>query len=361
MPDKEIISPRQLAILTFMMTVGPTILVAPALMASIVRQDGWIATICAICLQLLSVLLYAALGDRYPDHSIVEYIEIILGKWTGKAIALLYVLFCILTVGYIVRFFGDFMAVQVMPETPIFAVLVLFMVTVVVAVHLGLEVFARAAEVFFPYICALFVVLVVFSIPKADLSSLQPVLESGIKPMFLASINFFSLQETVILLALYPRVNQVGKSRNAMIMGVLAGGVVLILTTLMVLLVLGADMTARNIYPSYRLAQMISIGKFLQRVEAILAIIWFMTIFFKVVICFYAAVTGLSKTIGLREYKPFALPLGVISVILAMVVYDNSVKEADLIQNIWPGYALTFLLVVPLILLAVDFMRKKAK
>ncbi|MDQ0493800.1 hypothetical protein QOZ95_001962 [Paenibacillus brasilensis] len=41
-----------------------------------------------------------------------------------------------------------------------------------------------------------------------------------------------------------------------------------------IMLVLGPDITARNIYPGYALAKKISIGHFLQRIEAIMATMW---------------------------------------------------------------------------------------
>lgn len=51
---------------------------------------------------------------------------------------------------------------------------------------------------------------------------------------------------------------------------------------------MGAEITARQVYPSYIFAKKINIAHFLERIEAIMAGIWFLTIFFKLTLCFYA-------------------------------------------------------------------------
>ncbi len=87
------ISARQFTVLVILYTIGTSILIAPSMLAGVAKQDGWIASMLGIGAGLLSVFLYSALGNRYSDKTLAEYSEQILGKWLGKAVALLFLSF----------------------------------------------------------------------------------------------------------------------------------------------------------------------------------------------------------------------------------------------------------------------------
>lgn len=358
MVEKGKISVRQFTVLVMLYTIGTSILVVPSSLAVVSKQDGWIASILGTGASLLSVLLYSALGKRFPDMTLVEYSERILGKWLGKTISILFLSFVFLLASFLLRVVGNFMTTHIMPETPMVVIHILFISVVILAVRLGLENMSRASEIFLPLIIFIFIFLAVFLSPHIEIDRIQPVLEGGIKPVLLAAFYFFSLQELVVFLMLFPYVNRTKKAGDALLAGATIGGIFVIATTMLSLLVLGPDFTARNIYPSYSLAKLINVGGFLQRVEAMLAIIWFVTIFFKTVVCFYAICLGLAQTLKLKDYRPLTLPLGMIMVVLSIVVYGNIVNFLEFTPRIWSVYALTYMLVLPLLLLGVDSVRK---
>ncbi|WP_235550870.1 GerAB/ArcD/ProY family transporter [Paenibacillus sp. Soil787] len=304
MLEKGKISARQYTVLVILYTIGTSILIVPSSLATVAKQDGWIASILGIGAGLLSVLLYHALGNRFPNMTLAEYSERILGKWLGKTVSLLFISFIFLLASFLLRVVGNFMTTHIMPETPIEVVHIVFISVVILAVRLGLENIGRASEIFLPWVIILFLLLVGFLSPKIKIDNIQPVLEGGIKPVVLAAFYFFSLQELVVFLMLFPYVNRTKKARNAFLAGTWIGGIFVIITTVMSTLVLGTDFTVRNMYPSYTLAKQINVGNFLQRAEAILAVIWLITIFFKLAVCFYVIALGLAQTLKLKDYRP---------------------------------------------------------
>lgn len=82
-----------------------------------------------------------------------------------------------------------------------------------------------------------------------------------------------------------------------------------------------------------------------------MAIIWFMTIFFKLTVCFYASALSIAQVFRTASYRPLVLPLGMIMVILSLVVYPNIVYFREFASKIWTSYAMVFGLVLPLVLL----------
>ncbi|ACS99780.1 GerAB/ArcD/ProY family transporter [Paenibacillus sp. JDR-2] len=361
MLEKGKISHRQLTVLTLLYTIGTSILIVPSIIAVFSRQDGWIACLIGIAANLLSVWTYSALAGRYPTLTLAEFSEKILGKWLGKAISLFFLSFIFLLSSFLLRVVGNFMTTHIMPNTPIEIIIIIFMVVVVYAVRLGIETTARAAEIFLPFVIALFLFLTFFLLPQIELDRAEPVFENGIKPIILGAFYYFNLQEQVILMMLIPYSNRPEKARSALIAGTLLGSVVIIVSVLLSTLVLGTEFTQRNMYASYTLAKQISVGNFLQRVEAMLAIIWLITIFFKTVICVYAVTLGTAQTLKLKEYRTLTLPFALLLVFLSLLVYDNIISFIAFTPKVFSVYATIFMVLIPVGLLGIDAFRSSFK
>ncbi|MFB7637972.1 GerAB/ArcD/ProY family transporter [Peribacillus butanolivorans] len=359
------ISARQFTILVILSSIGTTILVIPGIMAQEVKQDAWIAAVIGTGIGLLLVALYIAVGRMFPTMTLVEINETLFGKWLGKAVSITFVLFSLYCTAELLLYVGNFITTQIMPDTPIEVIHILFACILTMGIRLGLEPLARSAELLFPIFVFLFVILVVsILLPPAQykFENIQPVFETGIKPMIQAVYlftSFFSLP-LIILLMIFPvSVNQPKAAEKSFFIGVLIGGICLLIIIALTIIVLGVDNTARNTYPSYVLARKINVGDFLQRIEAIMAIMWIITIYYKMSFYFYASVIGLAQTLNMEDYRPLTLPLGIIMVSLSLFIHPNVVHSTTFDKEIWPLYVSTYGLVLPILLLIVNAFRKK--
>ncbi|MFF5400227.1 endospore germination permease [Peribacillus butanolivorans] len=362
MLEKGKIGSRQLTILVILYTIGDSILVIPSIVASEAKQNGWVSGIFSVAIApLLVVFLYDALRKCYPDLTLVEYSQKILGKWLGIAISLLFISYFFITTATYLREIGDFMTSQIMPDTPIQVIMFLFMSIVLMSARLGLEPLARSAEILFPFVVILLSSLMILLLPEIKFQNLQPVWEGGLKPVIRGSVPFIVIPfiESVAVLMILPFVSQKDRIRKSLFVGQLLAGSVLIIITMLAILVLGVDLTAKEIYPSYKLAQKINIANFLTRLEAILAIIWFITIFFRFSLFFYVTVLGLAQTLKLQDYRPLVFPFGMILLVFTLIMAPNTVYYSNFILDIWPFYAMTFGFLLPLLLLTIAKVHKK--
>ncbi|MBP3962578.1 GerAB/ArcD/ProY family transporter [Paenibacillus lignilyticus] len=108
MIEKGEINTRQFTGLVMLFCLGSTILIVPSALTAIAKQDGWISAIVGFGLGLLLFFMINALGTRYPNQSLMEYSEVILGKWLGKAIGLSYISFYFILAALVLRNVGDF-------------------------------------------------------------------------------------------------------------------------------------------------------------------------------------------------------------------------------------------------------------
>lgn len=247
-----------------------------------------------------------------------------------------------------------------MPETPIQAIHILFMFIVIIGVRLGIEVISRAGEIFMPWIILLFVVLVLFLTPEIEMSKIQPILGQGFSPLLQALFPLIGLiLEISVFLMIIPFVNNPKKTLKPFIHGSISGGIALFLFVLLSILVLGAELTARQVYPSYVLAKKISVADILERLETFMAAMWFLTIYFKLTICFYASTLGFGQILNLKEYRSLTWPLGMILIVLSIEMIPNRLYFNQIALNVWPYYSITVCLVIPIILLLLGILHKK--
>ena len=356
------ISVRQFTVVVMFYTIGTSILVIPAGLAADAGQDAWIAAMLGWLIGLGCVGLYIILGKQFTNMTLYEYNEKVFGKWAGKLISLFFTFISFVGAATVLYYVGNFMTTQVMPETPIESFLILFAGILVMGLRLGLEVFARTAEILFPWFLILFITLTLFLIPEIEIQKIQPVLEAGITPIMKGALTFMSFASLplILFLTISPSlINKPEDAGKAFFIGALLGGVFAIIITFLSISILGANFSGRNMYPSYALAKKINVGNFIQRVEIFIAGMWFMTIFFKAIIYSYSFLSGLAQIFGLKDYRPFALPYGLILVVYSLAVYPNAVYMMDFDSSIWPPYALVFGLFLPLFILVVGMLRKK--
>jgi len=357
---EERIGVRQLTILVIHFMLGTSILIVPSNLAHVAKQDGWIACIIGILVVAASVFLYDALARRYPKLTYTGIIEVVVGKWIGKLISLLLFGYLFLLTSFLVRVAANFITTQILPETPIEAVSIILLVVIVAAVSYGIESIARASEILFFPVLILLVLLVLFLLPESKPSNLLPMFERGPKPIMLSAFYLFTLQEVAVFLMLYPNVSKPEKTRMAMLKGIMVGGIAIVLTTTFCLLVLGTDLTERNIFASYSLAKKISVAQFL-RVDAFMAIIWLIALFFKAAISYYGASTALAETLGIRRYRVLILPLSMLVMWLSIIVYQNIVEFLNFTPAIWSLYCTCFVVVLPMLLIMIDRLRFGSK
>ncbi|KEQ24435.1 hypothetical protein ET33_09135 [Paenibacillus tyrfis] len=360
--DNQITS-RQLMLLVVLFTIGSSVLFVPAGAAAAAKQDAWISILAGIGLSLLLVVLYNAVAGLYPGLTLVEISEKLLGKWLGAIVSLFLIVNTFAVGGVsLIDFAGTFVTRQIMPATPVIAANILFGVVAVWGQYLGLGTVARAAEVLFPVVTALFIVMILAVSPNMKLEHLQPAFTAGVKPLIKSCISYLSYSTfpVVFFLMINPTsVKETRQASKAMLAGTLVGGLFLLAITTACVAVLGAEGTFRQAYPSYTLAKKINIANFITRIEVLMATLWFLSLYFKLMIYFFAGMKGMTQLLKLRDNRALVLPLGLLSIVFSRIFYPSAAYRQLWDEKIWPLYVGTSGLIIPLLLLAIGIIRKK--
>ncbi|MBW7474255.1 spore germination protein [Paenibacillus oenotherae] len=348
-------------ILTTFFTIGSAILVVPSGITALARQDAWIAALIGLAIGIGLIWMYILLAKQHPNKSLVEMMAILLGKWLGGAIALLFVAsFFLAGPTSSLNILGNFLTIQMMPETPMLSLNLLFAIIVMMGVYLGIEVLARSSELFIPWIALLLTALILFVSFDIKPTNLQPVLEEGFMSLGPAVLSFLSavFLPNFILLMIFPHVNnESNEAGRALLIGTVMGCILMIIIVLLIILVFGPEYTARSMYPTYELARKISIGDFLQRLEAIVASTWFISLYFRMAIYLFAFSAAIAQIFKLKDYRALILPLGMLLVALSQFIHPNIPAQQQWNVRVWTPYTALTGFIIPLIMLCLSGLR----
>lgn len=358
------INSYQFLVLVILFTIGTSILTVPSALATNAKQDAWLAAIFGTGIGLLVIWLLITIAFWFPHLTYVQLLEKLVGKWIGKAFSTLFVLMSLLFASELLYYFGLFINIHMMPSTPMVVLNILMAGIVVMGVRLGLETFARTAEILIVVFFVIFFILVVFISPEMKFENIQPVYEMGTKKIVQSSIFYVvvSSVDAVVLLMIFPSfINKMKQVKKSFLLGNLIGGIVIIVITFLSVTVFGAEKTAGEIYPSYELTKKINIGNFIQRIEGLMASLWLITLYFKTTLYFYASVLGMAQILNLKDYRPLTLPLGMIAVVLSLVIYPNIMYQKHWDDTTGNSLSLSIGLFLPLLMVVVYAIRKRTK
>ncbi|BAM47900.1 GerAB/ArcD/ProY family transporter [Amphibacillus xylanus] len=361
MSTKEMINSYQLTIMVALITVGDAILVLPASVAIVAKQDAWISMLLSLLFGSLVVLLFVKVSKLQSNLSFVQVILKILGKPIGSIVVMFFLLYLLFSVSILLRELGDFITTQILLETPIKVINLLFITVIIFGVRSGLATLARVSEVFYPVVFLFLVTLFTLVLPSIQIEWIRPLLGHGFKPVINGTIiaTSFPFMELIVILMFIPNILKKNKFRKNFLTGALFGGTALFINVLLCTIVLGVPTTIRNVYPTFILARSISVGHYIQRIEGLIAIFWMITVFIKITLYSYAFHIGVKQLFNLKNYRQLTYPFGFILFGTSILVASNYTEYSEIISKYWSYYDMTVAIFIPFLLIIVSMFRKK--
>lgn len=359
--DTKVITSHQLFTFSALSTLGGSILVISSTIAAIAKQDAWISPLVTMAMGFVMMWIYCFLGSRYQGLTLIGIVQKIFGKVIGKIVAVAYIVFFFDTAHRIPWYIGSFGA-HVMHETPVPVIVIIYMVVLVIAIYYGIEIFARASELFYLFVTTVFLISIILVLPNVNIQFVMPVLENGITPILKGAVllSCYTSIQNITLLMIYPvNVDDQKNGMKAIFKGFLWANTVVFITILVSILVLGTAVVAKSSFPTILLAREINVGLLLTRFEYAISIMWSVSEFVIGILYFYACIKGLSELLGLKEHRKIVAPMGLIVLLYAFIINPSSIDQANYIPTIFLPLFIQSGFVLPVIMLIVYMIKRK--
>jgi spore germination protein KB len=354
----EAISERQGIILIILFILGNSLLIGSGGQA---KQDAWIAIIISILWSGILLLMFSRILSLNPGKDLFDILEIVMGKFIGKAISILMIWFAFHSGTLVLRVLSDYTNTLVFPDTPVVVPMVFFTILLIWGLKAGIEVLGRWAEFFIWIVILLILFLTALLIPQMNINRLRPMLYNGMTPILKGAFSSFSFPfgQIVIFTMVFSNVSKVKNFKKIFLVGLLLGGGLLLLGALRNILVLGHEGIARTYFPSNLVVSLISVGSIFQRFEMNVSIVFLVCVFIKVSICIFAVCNGISKVFGFADFKFTATPVAFLMLTFSIFIYKNTMETQFFAQNIWQYYSFLFEVIIPFVIFIVVEIKYK--
>ncbi|AXF57371.1 hypothetical protein DT065_16140 [Salicibibacter kimchii] len=143
--------------------------------------------------------------------------------------------------------------------------------------------------------------------------------------------------------------------------GYLVACVTLFALTFLTATVLGPEVTGANLYPGFTLAERIDVGNVISRLESLLFVIFFITVYLKLAMYLSAVSITAAKVMNIKNYKPLSLPFGIIFILLSLTEFNNLNDDSDFYFYGSMVLIVSIDVVLPLFMFAVGVVQRKRK
>ncbi|MEI4831239.1 endospore germination permease [Bacillus sp. FJAT-53711] len=359
MIEKGKISSFQMGIIMYVTVLATAILVLPSAAGKSAKQDLWLSPIWASLIGFLSSWIFIKLNKLYPRENIIQYSEHIIGKFAGKALGCIYLFLILFENGLVIRDYAEFIIISFLPKTPLYVMFSSIVLVSALTVYGGIEVLARATQIFFPIFTLPFLLLIVLLLPDMEFHNILPIMGNGVLPSIRGAIDVQSwLGDFFYISFLLPFLQDRENRSKWGMFSVTAIVLTMVITNLIAIFVFGG-ITQNYIYPLLNLVKYISIASFFEHIEALIMALWVIGIFVKVSVIYYALALGTAQWINVYDYKPFVLPLGFLQVLFGFWVASNFQELASFLSKSSIFFFFSMQIVLPLFLLLIAFMKRK--
>ncbi len=328
--------------------IGTALLLIPTAVIAFARQDAIIALLLGMLPSFLLIFMLSSLQSKFPGKTLIQYSDEILGPYMGKLVSIIYLWLVFHLTVLVLRNTGDFIGLAVLPRTPIVVIQAIVAIIAAFAVRSGIEVITRVTFIIVTLVITFFMIINVMVISSADFSRMLPFLGTTLKPIIRAAIitASFPFGEIAIFAMIFAHIDSKKIKKFAML-GVLIGFAILALAILRSITVIGVYGSARYVYPALEVVGEVP-ASFI--VQMMLTINWYLIMFVKFVVCYYAFSFGLGQLLGLNKYSSIVIPVGVIITALSVYIYQNVIEESYFASSIWPVYSIPLEYGIPFLL-----------
>lgn len=348
---------RQTIALLMMFNFGSSVVMGVSTGAA---QDSWISLLLAILLAIPVGLMYGRIMELNPETDLFDAMEAMLGKVLGRIFTALMTWYALHLAAVVLRNFSEFIQISSLLDTPQVPVMIMMLLAVCYLGKSGCKALGKWALATMPLVMAIVVATVVLSLNVMRFDHILPIFGSSIDMIVTDAVQIFTFPfcETVLFLGVADCVRKEDNPKKLWLTAILLSGLVLMVIILRNLFVLGAEVVSIEYFPSYVAARIINLGDFLSRIEGSISVNFILAGITKITVCLIAASKGLAKLFGAGDYRRLIVPTGLLTMALAVIVYDNTMAMFAFVKY-YSIYAAPFEVILPAVLWIVSEVRSK--
>lgn len=360
---KAKISRMQVFLLIPNLLFGKAIGFTSGVMARKIGADTWISMIFGFIIGGIIICLLTYLSSKFPDKTIVNYSEELLGKWIGKLIVVLLIIFFSISFGTSANVLVHHLKEYFLIETPFIVLCLIYVLLCLYGAYLGIEVVIRFSPLGLIMLFGITIAMITGTIKDFQFINLQPFMDKGLLADIGGSIYLFSdLGMAIFTIGiLYPMLNIKKKSSKVFLGAILLSSIMVVVWPFFEAGVMGDSVMKEYVIVCMALIRCAQFTKYLPRYELLMVSFFTFSIFIQSVAMFYCAAHSIKQVIGVKKDIYILFPLAVILFLITFFMGYNINYFAEFLSFPWPQACITLSIGIPLLLFFTALVKGKLK
>ncbi|HEY0827141.1 MAG TPA: endospore germination permease [Bacilli bacterium] len=316
-------------------------------------------TFAAILFASLGLWLITKLGIRFPNQTIIEYSEDIIGKYLAWIGSVFIIGFFALVTSLAAREFGEVVVTSILKKTPLEVTVLVMLLLAVYSSRNDITTFAYIHHLYLPIIVFPGLLIVIFSLKNTEVLNLLPIWGNEHSGMLTGYFTVSALfQGFFVLTMVIPAMRSPEKAMKSSFWGMFIAGGLYFLIVIAAVGAFGSQEIKLLLWPTLELAKTTSLpANILERLDAAFLVVWVIAVFTTLLSTYYLTVHSMSKLFRLRDHKLFSW--FVLPFVFVMAMLPENVLQMYEIIEIVGRNGLYITIAYPCILLVVAIIRKK--
>jgi len=304
--------------------------------------------------------IFQALFKNNKEANLSDIIIKVLGKTFGTVLLILYLIWMMVSLGILVRYFAEKFLTSVLPNTPMSFFIVTILAVVFYTIQGGIVYISRTAEFLFLLFTASFTFLFLCTIPNFEVINLFPITYYDVLPLLKSSYFNTSIWGAFTYIFFFG--DRINDKEHIKRFGI-QGAVYLVIATMMLLIqtfgVYSYSLVERLSAPYISAVKSISLLRTIERIESVSVTSWAIADFVPISVMIYIIASIIKSLFSLSEVKALASPITIFAFIFSQYIAHNSFELESFTSNINLPTGIIFGFIFPLIILIVGKIRKK--
>ena len=362
MKEERQITGIQSAAILISTIIGVGVLPLPLFAVLAADSGAPLVTFVSVMLAFFGLALISLLGMRFPNMSITQYSERIIGKWLGRIGSALVIAYFAVLSALTAREFGEVVITSVLTRTPLEVTVIVMLLLAAIATRNSVTTFAYIHHFYFPLLLFPALLIVALSLKNAEGLNLQPMWgnESWGRPETWGGILTITalFQGSFVMTMVIPAMRRPGKALAASAWAMLIAGGLYVTIVAATVGVFGAEETKNLLWPTLELAKATSLpANVLERLDAAFLAVWVTAVFTTLFSSYFFTIKEASKLFRLGDHKMFSFFL--LPAVYVMAMLPRSILHMyEIIENVG-RIGLFFTIAYPLMLWMIALVRRK--
>ncbi|EMT45694.1 GerAB/ArcD/ProY family transporter [Anoxybacillus flavithermus] len=328
--------------------IGIGILSLPAQLADIANTDGWIAIIIGWGISVIASTVIIKTMEKHEQDTIFDLSRRYFGRIFGSLLHLAFVAYALLASTTVVFTAIHVIQTWVLPNTPNYLLMMLFMLPGFLVTRNGVRVLGRYAEFVF-YLTLWMPVLIAIPLQKGSVLHMLPILKDGWAPIFQAvKTTVLSFLGFELAFVFYPFLKEKKHAIKAMVIANSISAFTFLLITVTCFIFFSPDETPSLVWPTLSLLKTVEFS-FIERFEVIFLSFYLFVMSTTGIPYIFTTVFGISQLFKKQDHT-IVLVIAVCVFIVASFLYNPSFSHIQTMGSWWERYGLWGAYIFPAVL-----------